>query len=93
MLYIKLYAKTGRGKEEIIEWMIEQLNKEGELSLAKLLQQYRDKVRLINTDGFINYHSIGWNVLDIISVLNSQRNAESLELPRPKGGHRSRYTH
>ena len=80
---IKVYAKDEQIRNTILDWMIEQLSTEGEVSLHDLIRQYNDKV-VIEDDDILSYWDVGWNVLDLLKLSKAKFDLNNLEIPGPK---------
>ena len=84
MLNIKIYAKTELDKKDVLDWMIRQLVLNGEISLIDLLDQYMDKVTIIDSD-CCSYYEVGWNIVDLDKILLCRNNDHNdLRIPYPK---------
>lgn len=80
---IKVYAKDEQIRNAILDWMIEQLSTEGELSLIDLIRQRIDEV-VIEDDDMLNYWEVGWNELDLLKLSKAKFDTNNLEIPGPK---------
>lgn len=91
MVFIKIYAKDEWNRNVILDWMIEQLCKKGEVSLIDLLRQYMNEV-IIEDNDMLSYHDVGWNELDLLKLHKAKRDQNDLEIPEPKYHFMKHYT-
>ena len=83
MVFIKIYARDEQNRNVILDWMIEQLYKKGDVSLIELLRQYVNEV-IIEDNDMLSYHDVGWNELDLLKLHKAKRDSVDLEIPEPK---------
>lgn len=83
MVFIKIFIKDECNKNVILDWMIEQLLVNGDVSLIELLRQFIDNLTIENND-ILSYHNVGWNMLDLPKIYEAKQSLGNLEIPEPK---------
>lgn len=91
MPFIRIFAKNESDKDEILEWMIQELYEKGHMSLMDLLYRYVDVLRIEDND-VLSYHDVGWNALDILWLEITKRDRLTLEIPCLKCRFEPHYT-